>query len=790
LDPSADSQSNGSEQQTSSTKRPKWSDPPATAEDVLKRMATAYQNASSYHDNGRVRMTFERDGQTFDDSANFAVSLVRPNRIRMQVYKATVVCDGTTMRAKISELPDQVLSREAPKTLTPKSIYGNRILGKALSSGIVGPPLQSFLLLGDDPLREVLMGSPELILAEPGTIDGRDCYRVRLVRAGDAAVFWVDQQSYVLRRLEMPTEQLRQGMLEQGGDVGRVSVVIEFHDAQLDGQVDPRTFEFEMPPGAEVVKAFVPPNPAQLLGKQMPEFNFVDLDGNSVTPESLEGKIVVLDFWASWCNPCRLSLPKMNEVYEQYKDNKNIVWLAVSIDEGPEVDDQLLRKTFEELGVNIPIARSSPQQLAILFHAMGIPTTFVIGSNGLVQDCEVGGRPEQFDVLPKKLARLLAGEDIYEEPLRKYQQQLEEQQRKAEASSDASSPEFSPVEEHEIPRAAIAKRSEPKTMRLSPLWTCTEVEAPGNILVVPQATGPPRLLVVDSWKSVVEVGVDGKEIAAHDPEIGSGEILTMLRTAVGADGKRYFIVFASTQQRFHLLDDQCDLLTSYPENALENPHSGIADVEFGDLTGDGTLKAYVGYWGVVGVQAVSLAGDRLWSNRSVANVLRMAIGSADSQGQRPLVCTNTNGSLVVIDAEGQRQDEVAVGDRLVHWIVSTDLKGDGQVQWCGLTARQLGENVAIGLNLTGEELWDYTLPDGVQPKPIEPIITGSLRPDGQGQWLLPGPDGSIHILAADGTPVDQFNYGAPLTGLATANLNGKPVLLVATPGRLEAWSVQ
>jgi outer membrane protein assembly factor BamB len=168
----------------------------------------------------------------------------------------------------------------------------------------------------------------------------------------------------------------------------------------------------------------------------------------------------------------------------------------------------------------------------------------------------------------------------------------------------------------------------------------------------------------------------------------------------------------------------------------------------------------------------------------------MAIGSADSQGQRPLVCTNTNGSLVVIDAEGQRQDEVAVGDRLVHWIVSTDLKGDGQVQWCGLTARQLGENVAIGLNLTGEELWDYTLPDGVQPKPIEPIITGSLRPDGQGQWLLPGPDGSIHILAADGTPVDQFNYGAPLTGLATANLNGKPVLLVATPGRLEAWSVQ
>ena len=72
----------------------------------------------------------------------------------------------------------------------------------------------------------------------------------------------------------------------------------------------------------------------------------------------------------------------------------------------------------------------------------------------------------------------------------------------------------------------------------------------------------------------------------------------------------------ATQQRCHLLDENWKLVVNYPEEALKKPHSGIADVELGDLDGDGKLKMYVSYSGVVGVQAVSLDGKRLWANRS------------------------------------------------------------------------------------------------------------------------------------------------------------------------------
>ena len=81
-------------------------------------------------------------------------------------------------------------------------------------------------------------------------------------------------------------------------------------------------------------------------------------------------------------------------------------------------------------------------------------------------------------------------------------------------------------------------------------------------------------------------------------------------------------------------------------------HAGIGDVQFMDLEEIGAPQLAVGYWGVVGVQAVSLAGKRLWSDRSLENALSMTESGADSHGVHELLCTNGRGSLVPIDATG------------------------------------------------------------------------------------------------------------------------------------------
>ena len=122
------------------------------------------------------------------------------------------------------------------------------------------------------------------------------------------------------------------------------------------------------------------------------------------------------------------------------------------------------------------------------------------------------------------------------------------------------------MKEITIPQAKIAPRSDPKHLKLTPLWKCEDVKKPGNILVVPGFGGAPRLAIIDSWNAIAEVGLNGKLLAPpHKLDIQNGEVVSYLRTAVGANGKRLFAGSAMGQQRLHLFDENWNRLMSYPE---------------------------------------------------------------------------------------------------------------------------------------------------------------------------------------------------------------------------------
>ena len=74
--------------------------------------------------------------------------------------------------------------------------------------------------------------------------------------------------------------------------------------------------------------------------------------------------------------------------------------------------------------------------------------------------------------------------------------------------------------------------------------------------------------------------------------------------------------------------------------------------------------------------------------------------------------------------------------------------------------------------------------------PVERIISGRLVPAAAAQWILPCPDGSMRVIAADGCLLDQFNYGAELTGLATVEHSGRTMLAVSSTEGLQAWLVE
>ena len=764
--------------------------PKKTAKEVLESMVAAYKNASSYADQGKLRIQAVQDGQKLEQTLDYSLVLVRPNKIRLQVFEGVAVCDGREMVMFVNDLPGQVAKRPAPATIDIASVFADRILGHAISQGptqgFSWVPVPLLLLTAPDPLKTILYRAATPVLLEPAKIGDRECHRVQLTRPDGVAVLWIDQQSLILRRLAFPVEEL----VRSAGPtkLEDVAIVAEFEQPGLNEKIDESAFRHEFPATARVGEWLLPP-PLLMLGKAAPDFSFVGADGKPIDLKSLAGKIVVMDFWATWCGPCRISLPLLERVYQKYKDNPKIQFLAVSVD-APQVDDQEVQKKLEELKVTVPLARDPEKHAGRRFNVQGIPAMFVLGPDHVIQSSETGYKPTLEAELSHTLDRLLAGENVYQDHYNQFEAERNQYAAWLERWVEKGIFVGPEGEEQEVPEAKIAARSDPKAFVLESLWKCTELKSPGNLLAVTAANGPPKVLVLDSWRNVAEIGPDGKVVANHSLDLPDREAATMIRTAVAADGKRFYAVSGVMQQQVHLFDENWKKIVAFPEDALKNPHAGIADIQLADLDGDGKLELLVSYFGDVGVHCVSFEGKRIWANRNLAMVSRLAVWSPEPNGQRTLLCTNSLGNLMKLDAQGRSQGEISVPKRLIHWVVSADLAGDQRMQLSGLYLQELGLSVVIGIDPSGTELWSHRLSKGVHRRPVEQIVAGNLLPTGPGQWIVPDPDGSIVVIAADGKLVDRWSTGAPITGLGVAAADGNPVLVVASTDAVEAWRVR
>ena len=111
-----------------------------------------------------------------------------------------------------------------------------------------------------------------------------------------------------------------------------------------------------------------------------PDFELQTFDGESLLLSDLEGKVVVLNFWASWCPPCRWEMPSFERIYQEYKDD-GVVFVGVAMSDTLE-DAQGFA---DEAGVTYPIGLDTDNRIAIAYRVMSLPTTFFINKEGQVQ---------------------------------------------------------------------------------------------------------------------------------------------------------------------------------------------------------------------------------------------------------------------------------------------------------------------------------------------------------------------------------------------------------------------
>lgn len=110
----------------------------------------------------------------------------------------------------------------------------------------------------------------------------------------------------------------------------------------------------------------------------LPDVAYTDTDGHQYTRASLAGKVVLVNFWATWCHPCQSEIPDLSKTYQKYKD-KGVVFLGVMTD---SPDNQQLLNFKSDYDMSYPVVRSNSDLMVSYNYPDALPTTFVYDKNG------------------------------------------------------------------------------------------------------------------------------------------------------------------------------------------------------------------------------------------------------------------------------------------------------------------------------------------------------------------------------------------------------------------------
>jgi cytochrome c biogenesis protein CcmG/thiol:disulfide interchange protein DsbE len=137
------------------------------------------------------------------------------------------------------------------------------------------------------------------------------------------------------------------------------------------------------------------------IGKPAPDFALTMIDGTQVRLSDFKGKPVWINFWASWCPPCRAENPDIQDLYNAHKDADGLVLLAPAIGEGRDS----VAGYMQRADLHYPVGTDSDTQIAANYRVLGIPTHIFVDREGIIRDMRIGAMSKK--TMEKKLAQII-----------------------------------------------------------------------------------------------------------------------------------------------------------------------------------------------------------------------------------------------------------------------------------------------------------------------------------------------------------------------------------------------
>jgi peroxiredoxin/outer membrane lipoprotein-sorting protein len=353
------------------------------AKALLDKVSQAYSNLQSAQLDGTISARLPAVENPEQTSSPFASAFQAPNKFRHDMQGKLIV--GSTGQKGYVYQPS-----------AKAYVQGNMPEGKPNIDQLPAPipqllqaqnPSLLFALV-QNPISMLTSNMTEVATGEPVMLNGGRYLPLRLSpREGKEKITWlIDPQTYLIKRftVEIPPEQL-QALGVTNALQGPAVSEIDYSTINVGVKYPADRFAWTPPEGARDMGAALQKEATNLVGRAAPNFTLKDLQGKETALGNLKGQVVVLDFWATWCQPCVRSLPEL-EKFQKQVAGKDVQIFAVNLQE----DRAKVEAFLKAHQLNLPVLLDPEGSMADKYHITAIPETVVIGKDGVVKNIFIG----------------------------------------------------------------------------------------------------------------------------------------------------------------------------------------------------------------------------------------------------------------------------------------------------------------------------------------------------------------------------------------------------------------